>query len=100
MFRLIPDRLDLKLSFTYAKANDSWNIGPASQAARDNEPAAGLPRDNPAYPPESTTFDHADAVLTYKIDPAVMAQFGSKGEAFLKLHYMWERSSVTNWQER
>jgi MtrB/PioB family decaheme-associated outer membrane protein len=98
-FTLIPDRLALKLSGSYEIANDSWGVGPEPTCTVALSSSCGVANAiNPAYPPEKTTLYHADATLSYKVDPAMLAQVGTKAEVFLKLHYMWEESSVTNWQ--
>ncbi|MGA2492086.1 MAG: MtrB/PioB family outer membrane beta-barrel protein [Roseiarcus sp.] len=98
-FQLIPDRLALKLSGTYELARDNWNTGPYSCPAAAPTANCGIVSPgNPAYPPENTTFSHLDATLTYKFDPTVVMQLGKGGEAYLQLHYLWERENVTNWQ--
>ena len=97
-FQLIPDRLALKLSGTYELATDAWNTGAYHCPAGVSTANCGIASaGNPAYPPENTTFSHLDATMTYKVDPTYLMQFG-KGEVYLQLHYLWERNSVTNWQ--
>jgi len=99
-FQLIPDQLNLKLSGSYMRANDTWNIGPEPTCPVATNSNCGVANAiNPAYPPEKTTLVHLDATLEYKVDPTLLAKFGTSGEVFLKLHYLWERSSVTNWQD-
>ncbi len=99
-FQLIPDRLGLKLSGSYTIADDTWGIGPEPTCTVALSSSCGVANAiNPAYPPESTKLYRADATLTYKVDPAMLAQLGTKAEVFLKLHYMWEESSVSNWQD-
>lgn len=96
-YMVIPDKLNLKLGLSYEKADSAWNTGPLAGCTGNNcgVITAGA---NPAYPPESSRFWHADVTATYKVDPTYLGSFGSKGEAYLNLHYMWERNSVTNWQ--
>ena len=97
-FQLIPDRLALKLSGTYELARDAWNTGPYKCPNGVSTANCGIvSAGNPAYPPENTSFVRLDATATYKVDPTFLAQFG-KGEAYLQLHYLWERENVTNWQ--
>lgn len=102
-FQIIPDRLSLKLSATYEFANDVWNASPGAGclvANAGNGQNCGLVSPgNPAYPPENTRFSHVDATMTYKLDPTFVAQLGKGGEAYLQLHYLWERNNVTNWQD-
>ena len=101
-FKIIPDRLALKLSATYELANDAWSTGPEPGCLAvngGNGTNCGLVSPgNPAYPSENTQFVHLDATATYKVDPSYLAQFG-KGEMYLQLQYTWERNAVTNWQE-
>ena len=104
-FQLIPDRLALKLSGTYELATDSWNTGAyycpgasGTHAAPSSANCGIVSAGNPAYPPNNTTFAHLDATLTYKLDPTFVLQLGKGGEAYLQLHYLWEREEVTNWQ--
>jgi MtrB/PioB family decaheme-associated outer membrane protein len=99
-FQLIPDRLALKLSGTYELAKDNWNTGPYFCPAGVSSANCGVATagSNPAYPPNNTTFTHLDATLTYKFDPTFVMQLGKGGEAYLQLHYLWEREDVTNWQ--
>jgi hypothetical protein len=99
-FQLIPDRLALKLSGTYELAKDNWNTGAYFCPAGVSTANCGIATagSNPAYSPNNTTFTHLDATLTYKFDPTFVMQLGNGGEAYLQLHYLWERESVTNWQ--
>ena len=98
-FQIIPDRLALKLSGTYEFAKDNWNTGAYYCPAGVSTANCGIPSAaNPAYPPNNTTFTHLDATLTYKLDPTFVLQLGKGGEAYLQLHYLWEREDVTNWQ--
>ena len=97
-FQIIPDRLSLKLSGTYELARDAWNTGPYVCPTKAAAIDCGIVSPgNPAYPPQNTSYVHLDATATYKVDPSYLAQFG-KGEAYLQLHYLWERENVTNWQ--
>ena len=99
-FKLIPDRLSLKLSGTYELAQGAWLTGPEQGCAAINSTGTSCgiaSAGNPAYPDTNTTFVHADVGLTYKVDPTFLAQFG-KAEVYLQLKYMIEYNNVTNWQ--
>ena len=100
-FQIIPDRLSLKLSATREFGNDSWGTTPGPNCIAVNAGSGAscgvVSAGNPANPPQNTTFDHFDAKLLYKLDPLAFGQTKTS-EAIFQLHYMYERNSVTNWQ--
>ncbi len=86
-YAAIPDRLDTELRYTASRAIDHMNLNLGNGAI----PAFGQ------YPDVTTWFQRLDATATYKLDPALVAQLGWIGEVKAKLHYAWERNSVSNW---
>jgi len=49
------------------------------------------------YPNDTNLFEHVEANLTYKFDPAFLVDNGFK-DMKLRLRYTWERNAVANWQ--
>jgi MtrB/PioB family decaheme-associated outer membrane protein len=87
-YAAIPDKLDLRLSYTLAISNNSQPV----VFGNGSLPATGQ------YPNVATTWQRVDAMAKYKFDADVVRQFGWKGDVYLKLRYAWERNGVTNWQ--
>jgi MtrB/PioB family decaheme-associated outer membrane protein len=94
---LIEDKLDLKLSYVYSRANGSWLTNPLFYNGYVPAPNP-LNAPNPNYPDTRTTFQRFDALATYKVDPSLVRQMGWSGEALIKLRYAFERNSVNDWQ--
>ncbi len=84
-YAVIPDRLDLRLSYTLSLSNDRQPLVSSTGAIT-------------SYPDVNTKWQRFDATAKYKIDPTLVHQFGWKGNVFAKVRYAWERTSVTNWQ--
>lgn len=86
-YTAIPDQLDLKLSYSVSLAKDSqpvvWGI---------------VPNNFNQYPDVHTTWSRLDAVSTYTFDKDFVRNAGLTGKMYFKLHYIWERNSVDNWQ--
>jgi MtrB/PioB family decaheme-associated outer membrane protein len=86
-YAAIPDKLDLSLRYTLSRGVDHQQLFLASGAA----PTGGQ------FPDVTTWFQRLDATAVYAFDPTVVAQLGWKGKVKAKLHYAWERNSVSNW---
>ena len=50
------------------------------------------------FPDVKTTLQCVEASAKYKFDDDIVRALGWKGTVTAKLHYAWERPSVTNWQ--
>jgi len=109
-FDVIPERLSLKLAYTYVYADDNWNTSPyganCTSAATTSSCLAGvnivgLPifGANPAYPDYTSTINRFDATAKYLIDPQYTRGMGWNGDVFVKLRYLYEQTKVTNWQD-
>jgi MtrB/PioB family decaheme-associated outer membrane protein len=85
---LIPNKLDLKLGYTFSRAVNSQPL----VFANGTGPAAGG-----QFPDVKTTFQRLEALLKYKFDEDRVRQLGWKGKVTAKLRYAWERNSVTSW---
>jgi len=87
-YAIIPNRLDLKVSYSV-----SWS--------RDSQPAIFLSGAGPAngqYPDVTNVWQRFDTVAKYKFDPDWVHSMGWKGDVYAKLMYAWERNSMGNWQ--
>ena len=87
---LIPDKLDLKLSYTLSVARDSQPL-PTSVPS-----TATLTWAN--YPDVLTQFGRLDAIAKYYFDDETVRRLGWRGKVSATLRYAWERNSVSNWQ--
>ena len=85
---LIPNKLDLRLGYTFSQAVNSQPINFAD----------GHTPDGGQFPDVKTTFQRLEALLKYKFDENEVRQLGWKGTVTAKLRYAWERNSVANWQ--
>jgi hypothetical protein len=85
-YAAIPGKLDTELRYTVSRGVDSTQLFLNGAA-----PANGQ------FPDYATWFQRLDATGTYKFDPTLVAQLGWKGDVKAKLHYAWERNSVSDW---
>jgi MtrB/PioB family decaheme-associated outer membrane protein len=90
-YAVIPNKLDVKLSYTVSTAVDHQPINLVGGAAPSN--ASGG-----QFPDVTTLFQRFEALAKYKFDDSIAHQFGWKGDVYAKLRYAWERNSVANWQ--
>jgi MtrB/PioB family decaheme-associated outer membrane protein len=87
----IPNRLDLKLSYTI-----SWTL--------DRQPFFNDNGTGPAaatggqFPDVRNQWQRLEAVAKYKFDEDWVHRIGWKGDVVASLRYGWERNHVTNWQ--
>ena len=86
-YEAIRDKLDLSLRYTLANGVDNQNLF----LGNGSTPSGGQ------FPNVTTWFQRLDATATYKFDKTQIAQLGATGELKAKLHYAWERNSVSNW---
>jgi MtrB/PioB family decaheme-associated outer membrane protein len=82
-YAAIPDKLNLSLRYTLSHAIDRQQLTGAAPLV---------------YPDDTTWFQRLDATAVYTFDKEQIAQLGWKGTVKAKLHYAWERNSVSNWQ--
>ncbi len=80
---IIPKTLTLDLRASVSDGVDSQSLTNCT---------SGCP-----LPNNNTLFEHVEANLIYKLDPALLGDAGFK-DMKLKLRYTWERNAVTNWQ--
>lgn len=85
----IPNKLDVRLGYTLSYARNSQPLIFANGAG----PAAGG-----QFPDNKTIFHRVEALAKYKFDEDLVQRLGWKGNVSTKLRYVWERNSVTNWQ--
>jgi hypothetical protein len=86
-YAAIPKKLDTELRYTASHGVDSLNFFLNTGAP----PASGQ------FPDYTTWFQRLDATAVYTFDKAAVAQAGLTGVVKAKLHYAWERNSVSNW---
>ena len=107
---IIPERLSLKLLYTYVYGKDSWTTGPFDLActgtncfngvnAVNGINIVGLPSPgSPAFPDYNNIANRFDGSVKYVIDPTITALCGWLGETFIRVRYLYESNKITNWQ--
>jgi MtrB/PioB family decaheme-associated outer membrane protein len=88
-YEAIPDKLNTELRYTASHGVDRNQLLSNTGLV----PTAGT-----QFPDVTTWFQRLDAVATYKFDKNQVAFLGGNGQLKAKLHYAWERNTVTNWQ--
>jgi hypothetical protein len=85
---LIPQKLDIKTSFTVATAHDHqpWT-NPGATIASVNQ-----------FPDVNTIWERLDVTGIYTFDQDFVRRLGWKGDVKAKVRYAWERNGVMNWQ--
>jgi hypothetical protein len=95
---LLPGKLDMKLGYSISFSAEDWDTQtylnyPSSIAAGTAlSPTLG-------FPTTKYNLQRLDASLRHTVDPDIVAKLGWTGEVYLKARYIWERSSVANWQQ-
>jgi len=87
-YAAIPDKLDLSARYSLSRGVDRYHLDLTNGTA----PTGGQ------FPDDTTWFQRLDAIAVYTFDKTEVAQMGWKGDVKAKLHYAWERSAVSNWQ--
>lgn len=90
--QLIPGKLDLKLGYSISFSDETWDTG--TYLNYPNNLAGQLP-----FPTTHYNLQRLDASLRHLVDPDLVAKLGWTGEVYVKARYVWERSSVDNWQQ-
>jgi hypothetical protein len=85
---IIPDRLDLKGTFTVMRYFGSL--------AQGQGPGNTSLVSSTAFPDVHTNFNRVDIVASYRFDKVQYA--GLPMQPFVKLRYLWERNSTDDWQ--
>lgn len=85
----IPDKLDLRLSYTMSLSNDSQPQYLDSTGAQPN----------PNYQDVKGKWTRMEALAKYTFDKERVRAMGFNGEAYAKLRYVWERNSVNNYDQ-
>jgi MtrB/PioB family decaheme-associated outer membrane protein len=90
-YAAIPDKLDLKASYTLSlsKANQPLTF----------DSGAGLPAPGGQYPDVKTQWQRVDLDGKYTFDKETVSRLGLKGEMYAKLRYSWEHNSVDNYDQ-
>jgi len=88
---LIPNKLDMKLSYTYSQGDNSQPL----YFANGTTPTAAT---GGQYPPVTSNFQRVEAQGRYRFDDDLVRRLGFQGDVFAKLRYAYERNSVQNWQ--
>jgi MtrB/PioB family decaheme-associated outer membrane protein len=84
----IPDTLDLSLRYAVSRGVDHQQVN----AQYSTNPLTGG-----QFPDVTTWFQRLDATAVYTFDKDTIAKLGWHGKVKAKLHYVWERNSVSNW---
>ncbi len=84
----IPDKLDLKVSYTLSISTDSQPITFYTGSIPDSP-----------YPEVKNQWERLEASAKYTFDKDMTrATLGPDGQMYARLLYSWERNSAMNWQ--
>ena len=88
---VIPNALDVTLSYTYVRSNNSQPLifanGTGPSAATGGQ-----------YPDVRGSYQRLEAMAKYTFDEDLVRRLGWNGKVFARVRYVWERNSVENWQ--
>ena len=88
----IPDKLDLRVSYTVSISNTDQPLF-ANNGAQPSAATGGQ------FPNISGQWSRLEAQAKYNFDKSSVRMFGINGEAFARLRYIWERNSVNNFDQ-
>lgn len=93
----IPDKLDVRLSYTVSLSNDSQPIN--SDAGAVPASGSGAAGTGGQFPDVKGQWSRMEALAKYTFDKDSVRAMGFKGNAYVKLRYVWERNSVNNYDQ-
>ena len=88
---VIPNALDVTLSYTYVRSNNSQPL----IFANGTGPSAST---GGQYPDVRGSYQRLEAMAKYTFDEGLVRRLGWNGKVFARVRYVWERNSVENWQ--
>ena len=88
---VIPNALDVTLSYTYVTSNNSQPL----IFANGTGPSAST---GGQYPDVRGSYQRLEAMAKYTFDEDLVRRLGWNGKVFARVRYVWERNSVENWQ--
>jgi hypothetical protein len=89
----ITNALDLTLTYTCVMESNTQPVVFANGTATANAATTGG-----QYPDVRTLFQRLEAIAKYTFDEGWVHQMGLSGKVVARLHYIWERNHVQNWQ--
>ncbi|BBF92407.1 MtrB/PioB family decaheme-associated outer membrane protein [Blastochloris tepida] len=92
---IIPDTLELKLSYAYAQGEENWTAQPYTNSS---DCLALINSACQPFPTVKTDYQRFDAIMKYHVDPDLVTKVGLIGDVILKLRYSFEQTQVKNWQ--
>ncbi len=98
---IIPNTLDLKLSYVISRAVGDWNTTPlVSSGFSGYTPNCSTLSSTPCpvYPATHNNFQRLDAILSYKVDQDFVRRMGWQGQVIVRARYAYERNSMDNFQ--
>ena len=93
----IPDKLDVRLAYTVSLFNDSSPIN--SDAGAVPASGSGATGTGGQFPDVKGQWSRLEAMAKYTFDKDSVRAMGFKGNAYVKLRYVWERNSVNNFDQ-
>ena len=88
---IIPDTLDVTLTYAYVSANNTQPL----IFANGSGPSAAT---GGQYPEVNSAYQRLEAMTKYTFDEDLVRRIGWRGKVFARLRYVWEHNSVQNWQ--
>jgi hypothetical protein len=93
----IPQKLDLRFAYTLSLSRDSQPI--MSDAGVTPTPGSGSAGTGGQFPDFSGQWQRFEATAKYTFEKEVVRALGINGEAYAKLRYVWEKNSVSNFDQ-
>jgi MtrB/PioB family decaheme-associated outer membrane protein len=95
-WKALPNKLDFKAEYLLAFGSEANDTVPcASGIAGCTGSGTGVTTTQ--FPTEHGTFQRFSLMARYIVDPAFVQQMGWKGEAVVKLRYIYESNHTANW---
>lgn len=88
---VIPQTLDVTLTYTYVTANNSQPL----VFANGTVPSAAT---GGQYPDVRSAYQRLEAMAKYTFDEDLVRKMGWDGKVIARLRYAWESNRVQNWQ--
>lgn len=95
-WKAIPQKLEFKAEYVYARGSESNVTDPCSSGAAGCT-GSGVGVTTTQFPTERNEFQRFSVLGKYFVDPDIVRQLGWSGDVVAKLRYVYERNDNVNW---
>jgi MtrB/PioB family decaheme-associated outer membrane protein len=95
-WKAVPNTLDFKAEYLLAVSSEATDTVPCA-SGNAGCTGGGTGVTTTQFPTERGNFQRFSLMALYFVDPVFVQQMGWKGEAVVRLRYIYERNQMANW---